>query len=104
MYTNCHLSRYSILAVCLLLLFLCSRVIVRDVQMVSRSRLQPSDHALDLAHLFERRRAIIDSAIMRFLKKEKEMSLDNIANKVSYNKQLSATYRIDNIIVLNINL
>lgn len=50
--------------------------------MVSRSRLQLSDHAHDLVHLFERRRAIIDSAIMRFLKKEKEMSLDNIANKV----------------------
>lgn len=65
-----------------IVLILFFRVIVRDVQMVSRSRLQLSDHAHDLAHLFERRRAIIDSAIMRFLKKEKEMSLDNIANKV----------------------
>ena len=50
--------------------------------MVRRSRLQLSGHSHDLAHLFERRRGIIDSAIMRFLKKEKEMSLDNIANKV----------------------
>ena len=62
-------------------LVLC-RVVVRDVQILSRSRMQSSGHTLDLAHLFERRRAIIDSAIIRNLKREKEMSLDNIANKV----------------------
>lgn len=58
------------------------RVIVRDVQVVNRNRLKSSGHTLDLAHLFERRRAIMDSAIVRLLKKEKEMSLDDIANKV----------------------
>ena len=57
-------------------------MIVRDVQIVGRSRVKTSDHTLDLAHVFERRRGIMDSAIMRLLKKEKEMSLDNIANKV----------------------
>ena len=34
---------------------------------------------MDLAHVFERRRAIMDSAIVRILKQEKEMSVDNIA-------------------------
>ena len=60
---------------------LCFRVIVRDVRIVSRDRVKASDHTLDLAHLFERRRTIMDSAVIRHLKKEKEMSLDNIADK-----------------------
>ena len=58
------------------------RVVVRDVQIVSRNTLKGSDHTPDLTKLFDRRRAIIDSAIVRQLKKNKEMSLDNIANKV----------------------
>ena len=37
------------------------------------------ERTVDLAHVFERRRAIIDSAIVRILKQEKEMSVDNIA-------------------------
>lgn len=49
---------------------------------MGRTSVKSSDHTLDLAHVFERRRGIMDSAIMRLLKKEKEMSLDNIANKV----------------------
>ena len=40
------------------------------------------ERAVSLAHVFERRRAIIDSAIVRLLKKEKEMSVDNIAMQV----------------------
>ena len=37
------------------------------------------ERTVDLAHVFERRRAIMDSAIVRILKQEKEMSVDNIA-------------------------
>ena len=40
------------------------------------------DRAVGLAHVFERRRAIMDSAIVRLLKKEREMSVDNIAMQV----------------------
>lgn len=58
-------------------------MVVRDVHIVNRDHLKMSDHTHDLTHLFERRRTIMDSAIIRYLKKEKEMSLDNIANKVN---------------------
>ena len=37
--------------------------------------------SVDLAHVFERRRAIIDASIIRILKKEKITSVDNIALK-----------------------
>ena len=44
----------------------------------------PEDlHCLDLAHVFERRRAIIDSSIVRMLKREKEMSVDCVVLLVS---------------------
>lgn len=38
---------------------------------------------VDLAHLFERRRNIIDAAIVRILKRDREASMDNIASIVS---------------------
>lgn len=62
-----------------------SRVRVHNVQLVPRGQpTSPSrrDRAVDLAHVFERRRAVMDSAIVRILKKEKQMSVDNIAHKV----------------------
>ena len=40
------------------------------------------ERAVGLAHVFERRRAIMDSSIVRLLKREKEMSVDNIAMQV----------------------
>ena len=38
---------------------------------------------VDLSHLFERRRNIIDAAIVRILKRDREVSMDNIASIVS---------------------
>lgn len=38
---------------------------------------------VDLAHLFERRRNIIDAAIVRILKRDREVSMDTIASIVS---------------------
>ena len=38
---------------------------------------------VDLAHLFERRRNIIDAAIVRILKRDREASMDTIASMVS---------------------
>ena len=58
---------------------------MHNVQLVPRGHpTSPSrrDRAVDLAHVFERRRAVMDSAIVRILKKEKQMSVDNIAHKV----------------------
>lgn len=37
----------------------------------------------ELAHALERRRSIIDSAIVKFLKREKKMSIDNVVLNVS---------------------
>ncbi len=62
------------------------RVRIYDVRLVTRGQCPtPSrtDRAVDLAHVFERRRAVMDSAIVRILKKEKQMSVDNIAHKVA---------------------
>lgn len=62
------------------------RVRFHDVRLVARGHAShPSreDRTIDLAHVFERRRAILDSAIVRILKKEKQMSMDNIAHRVS---------------------
>ena len=62
-----------------------NKVRFHDVRLVSKSHGNlPSreERTMDLAHVFERRRAIMDSAIIRILKKEREMSVDNIAVKV----------------------
>ena len=57
-----------------------------DVRLVGKSLGQPGqsreERSIDLAHVFERRRAIIDSAIVRVLKKEKTLSVDTMAVKV----------------------
>ena len=42
-----------------------------------------SNKQVDLAHLFERRRHIIDAAIVRILKRDREVSMDTIASVVS---------------------
>ena len=42
-----------------------------------------SHKEVDLAHLFERRRNIIDAAIVRILKRDREVSMDTISNIVS---------------------
>ena len=61
----------------------CRSVRFRDVRLVNRNHLPTlEDRTADLAHIFERRRAIMDSAIVRMLKREKEMSVDTIAVKV----------------------
>ena len=55
------------------------------VKLVSRSFMSTvsrEGRSVDLAHVFQRRRAIIDAAIVRTMKREKEMSVDNIAIKV----------------------
>lgn len=73
--------------------FGCSLIKVQSSGVVRFQDLQPvsrvvgdlpnqEERAVSLAHVFERRRAIIDSAIVRLLKKEKEMSVDNIAMQV----------------------
>ena len=62
------------------------RVRFHDVRLAARghaSHPSRADRTIDLAHVFERRRAILDSAIVRILKKEKQMSMDNIAHRVS---------------------
>ena len=59
-----------------------NKVRFHDVRLVNRNQVNLSsreERTVDLAHVFERRRAIIDSAIVRILKQEKEMSVDNIA-------------------------
>ena len=59
-----------------------NKVRFHDVRLVNRNQVNVSsreERTVDLAHVFERRRAIIDSAIVRILKQEKEMSVDNIA-------------------------
>ena len=38
--------------------------------------------SINFAHVFERRRSIIDAAIVRMMKRNKEMSVDNIAIKI----------------------
>ena len=55
------------------------------IKLVSRSFMSTvsrEGRSVDLAHVFQRRRAIIDAAIVRTMKREKEMSVDNIAIKV----------------------
>lgn len=50
------------------------------------ARMTVGDHGnkqVDLAHLFERRRNIIDAAIVRILKRDREVSMDTIASIVS---------------------
>ena len=42
-----------------------------------------SNKQVDLSHLFERRRNIIDAAIVRILKRDREVSMDTIAGIVS---------------------
>ena len=44
---------------------------------------------VDLAHLFERRRNIIDAAIVRILKRDREASMDTISNIVSVDNHIS---------------
>ena len=65
------------------------KVRIHDVRLISRGHPGSvggggaGEHrGADLLHIFERRRAIIDSAIVRILKREKEMSMDNMASKV----------------------
>ena len=51
------------------------------------ARVTVGDHSnkqVDLAHLFERRRNIIDAAVVRVLKRDREVSMDTIASIVSY--------------------
>ena len=63
-----------------------NKVRFHEVRLVNKSHMSiPSreERTVDLAHVFERRRAIMDSAIVRILKQEKEMSVDNIAVTVS---------------------
>ncbi len=69
--------------------FICTvcvcRVRVQEVPLSSRSNSSSrGDRAVNLAHVFERRRAIMDAAIVRIMKKEKQMSVDNIALKVLF--------------------
>ena len=62
-----------------------NKVRFHEVRLINKSHGNlPSreERTLDLAHVFERRRAIMDSAIIRILKREREMSMDNIAVKV----------------------
>ena len=40
------------------------------------------DHSVELVHIFERRKSIIDAAIVRLLKREKEQTVDTVAMKV----------------------
>lgn len=40
------------------------------------------DRGVELAHVFERRCIIIDAAIVKMLKREKRMSIDNVVLKV----------------------
>ena len=55
----------------------------QDIWLVSRGAVpNHEERAVGLAHVFECRRAIMDSAIVRLLKREKEMSVDNIAMQV----------------------
>jgi len=42
-----------------------------------------TNRQVDLAHLFERRRNIMDAAIVRLLKRDREVSTDTIASYVS---------------------
>ena len=44
-----------------------------------------SNKQVDLSHLFERRRNIIDAAVVRILKRDREVSMDTIAGIVSLN-------------------
>ena len=48
-----------------------------------------SNKEVDLAHLFERRRNIIDAAIVRILKRDREASMDTISNIVSLDNHVS---------------
>ena len=62
-----------------------NKVRFHDVRVISKSQVNLSsreERMVDLAHVFERRRAIIDAAIIRMLKREKEMSVDSVAVKV----------------------
>lgn len=55
---------------------------IRTVHLVGASG-EDSVGRRNLAHVFERRKAIVDTAIVRLLKKEKSMTTDAIALQAS---------------------
>ena len=64
-----------------------NQVAFHEVKMVNRNRSTRHTRAeriVDLAHILERRRTIMDAGIVRILKRDKEMTVNSLALKVGF--------------------